>query len=68
MPHVVLTFELAEEVTPSLFARRVAQACFDYGALRPGEHVLAEDRQKVRWSLQDRATDDQSAIIAPEQV
>lgn len=36
---VTLTFLLAEEVTPRLFAQKVAMAC-SQGALRPGEGVL----------------------------
>lgn len=36
---VDLTFVLDEEVTPSLFAERIVQACGSYGALREGEGV-----------------------------
>ena len=39
---VTLTFELDEEVTPSIFAGKVAQACSS-GALRPGESVESPD-------------------------
>lgn len=37
---ITLTFELAEDVTPDYFARRVAEACFAYGALRKNEGVI----------------------------
>ena len=36
---VVLIFNLEEDVTPDLFARRVAEACVRYSALREGEAV-----------------------------
>jgi len=38
---VTLTFLLDEEVTPQLFAQKIARACAG-GALRPGEAVLVE--------------------------
>ena len=38
---VTLVFLLDEEVTPLLFAQRVALACSS-GALRPGEAVMAK--------------------------
>lgn len=39
---VTLIFLLDEEVTPQLFARKVALACSN-GALRPGEAVMVKD-------------------------
>jgi hypothetical protein len=39
---VTLTFLLDEEVTPVLFARKVAAACSS-GALRPGEGIVLSD-------------------------
>lgn len=36
---VTVTFHLGEEVTPEIFLKRVAQACGDAYALRPGEGV-----------------------------
>lgn len=41
--YVALTFRLDEPVTPEHLARRVAEACFTYGALRPGEAVVLPD-------------------------
>ncbi len=35
----LLCIETAEPVTPEHIARRVAEACAQYGALRPGEAV-----------------------------
>ena len=43
---ITLTFALAEEVTPDIFAQRVAEACFNYGALREldeGVHVPSSE-------------------------
>jgi hypothetical protein len=40
---VALEFRLDEQVTPGIFAERVAEACASYGALRPGEAVLAPE-------------------------
>lgn len=37
---VALSFDLDEEVTPDLFASKVALACAKGGALRPGEAVV----------------------------
>jgi len=37
---VTITFSLLEEVTPRIFAGRVAEACARYGTLRPGERVI----------------------------
>jgi hypothetical protein len=39
---VTITFLLDEEVTPELFARRVAMACGKQYALRPGEGLRTE--------------------------
>lgn len=39
---VRLDFDLAEDVTPRLFAARVAQACVLNGAIRPGESITSE--------------------------
>lgn len=40
MSHVVtLEFVLGEEVSPEFLAKRVAEACGAYYALRPGEHL-----------------------------
>lgn len=41
--YVSLTFRLAEQVTPELFAQRVAEACFTRNALRPEEAVVVPD-------------------------
>lgn len=38
---VTLTFLLDEEVTPQLFAQKIARACAG-SALRPGEAILVE--------------------------
>lgn len=38
---VTLHFDLAEDVTPELFAGKIASACAS-GALRPGESVTVE--------------------------
>lgn len=45
-----LRFVLDEEVTPLLFARRVADACGKYGAMREGELVLTID-DDVGWKI-----------------
>jgi hypothetical protein len=39
MNEVTLTFHLGEEVTPDLFAEKIAYACARGGAIRPGEKV-----------------------------
>jgi hypothetical protein len=36
---VLIEFDLAENVTPNIFARRVCEACTRYGAIRPGESL-----------------------------
>lgn len=41
MTEVTLTFHLNEEVTPSIFARKVALACAYRNAIREGESVEA---------------------------
>ncbi len=43
---VTLDFELNEDVTPSFFAQRVAEACSSYGALRTGEKVVDPESGK----------------------
>lgn len=40
---VVIQFYVDEEVTPELFAKKVAMACARGGALRVGERVSAGD-------------------------
>lgn len=40
---VMLQFDLDEDVTPGIFAARVATACAERGALRPGEKVSTYD-------------------------
>lgn len=44
-----LTFDLDEEVTPDIFAARVAEACLSYGTLRPGEGVLLPSDPEKRY-------------------
>jgi hypothetical protein len=39
---VILTFNLNEEVTPEIFASKVALACARGGAIRQGESVESE--------------------------
>lgn len=41
--YVSLTFRLDEQVTPTLLAQRVAEACFTRHALRHGEAVVVPD-------------------------
>lgn len=48
---VTLHFNLAEDVTPSIFAQRVAQACAAQGALRTGESVSTGN---LRYEVVDR--------------
>lgn len=50
MMEVTLRFRLLEEVTPAIFAERVAQACGNYGALRPGEAVILET--EMTWTVE----------------
>jgi hypothetical protein len=40
MLRVQITFVLLEEVTPRIFAQKIAQACAYAGALREGEGVI----------------------------
>lgn len=40
MREVALTFELNEDVTPEIFARKIAVACARSGAIREGERVI----------------------------
>lgn len=42
---VMLTFLLDEEVTPQLFAQKIAMACGSGGALRPGEAVMVPNTE-----------------------
>lgn len=48
---VTLHFDLDEEVTPDLFAGKVASACSE-GALRPGESVFA-DEGTLRYTINE---------------
>lgn len=54
MPSYVLTFYTEEEVTPVYLARRVAEACASYYALRPGEAV-EEPRTGARFEIEQVA-------------
>lgn len=52
---IPLTFVLDEEVTPDLFAQRVAQACAQFYALRPGEGIqLPSDKGKTITVTEER--------------
>lgn len=57
---VTLHFDLAEDVTPTLFAGKVAQACSS-GALRPGESVSTEDGNIV-YTITDVSLLDEPAL------
>lgn len=46
---VTLVFDLAEDVTPEIFAARIAQTCADHYAIRPGESVI-EPTSGKRWT------------------
>lgn len=48
---VTLTFLLDEEVTPQLFAQKIARACGG-GALRPGEGILVPNA-KIAYVVTD---------------
>lgn len=56
MPSYVLTIHTTEAVTPVHLARRVAEACVYYGALRPGEAV-EEPQTNARFDVTDVADD-----------
>ena len=50
MPRFVdIRFQLDEDVTPEIFASKVALAC-SHGALRPGE-ALIEQSTRRRWTI-----------------
>jgi hypothetical protein len=51
---VKLTFLLDEEVTPQLFAQKIARACAR-GALRPGEAILVEHAKIAIVVSEERA-------------
>jgi hypothetical protein len=51
---VTLVFLLDEEVTPQLFAQKVARACSS-GALRPGEAVMVKDGE-IACVIGEKAT------------
>jgi hypothetical protein len=54
MREVVLIFQLQEDVTPALFAEKIAFACAKGGAIRPGEIVRTQDGNAFIYSgLQD---------------
>lgn len=56
MPSYVLTIHTDEPVTPVRLARRVAEACASYGALRPGEAV-EEPLTNARFDVADMTAD-----------
>lgn len=55
MRPVTLTFLLDEEVTPDLFAGKVAMACSS-GCLRPGEGILLPSDPNVMIRVTDQST------------
>lgn len=53
MHNVTLTFKLNEQVTPGIFAKRVAEACFQYGALRPDEAVQHPEISSLEFTYRE---------------
>lgn len=51
--HVTLTFVLNEQVTPDLFAEKVARGLSD-SALRPGEAVLLPSNPAARYIISNK--------------
>lgn len=64
--HVVtLEFLLEEEVTPDLFARKIAEACGEYYAIRPGEAVRAKGEEHEYRVGERKAVSILGAIARP---
>lgn len=54
---VVLNFDLNEDVTPSIFADKVAHACAKFGAMRIGESVY-EPLSSRKFKIQNEGNED----------
>lgn len=63
MHAVTLTFLLDEEVTPDLFAHRVAEACAMEAALRVGEAVQLPSDPSQAWVREEPETIPDSPVV-----